>query len=564
MKKLYALLALLLAFTLLLGACAKPAQDDASDAPGDDVQQTQPDDTLEQPDAPDAPKEDAPQTAVFTAAVLEAGEKTLLVEPAEGSAELASADRISVGLTAGAAVLDVDGEPCTLADIRVGDTVEITYSGMIEESYPAQITAQRIAVTAGAGPEPLLLTPVEGEWVDAASITVERVTVEQSDDAFILRALGDLEKVELARVYFDAEKQDYVQKDLLWMTDLWDAGSELAVVEKTPLDGPNLAISWQDEYGERERRLVLPLKVKTGDTLTRSVMITSYLPPFTPVELSAQVDSEGNGTAAVETGQYRGVDAFGFAPTKTEIVCRMNYDLDGCGRKESVQLLRLWDEYDQYSFALRVVKNGVNYDSGVVTGDLGGGGTEYHVQLPHYCPQLWLADLNGDNLVEIYFGGDMASDDYAFSVWTVGRSGLELVAVDGQPYIPARVVSFEDRTVKLEQTIYVLGTYRGTSRYCFGPTDTLEQLDAYWQVESTFALRLVKALPVVMSDNTQTSLPAGTQLYVTATDASSVVFFKTDAGLTGSFAIDQAEDGYSWLIAGESESAYFEVLPYAG
>ena len=58
MKKLYALLALLLAFTLLLGACAKPAQDDASDAsdaPGDDVQQTQPDDTLEQPDAPDAP-----------------------------------------------------------------------------------------------------------------------------------------------------------------------------------------------------------------------------------------------------------------------------------------------------------------------------------------------------------------------------------------------------------------------------------------------------------------------------------------------------------------------------
>ena len=160
----------------------------------------------------------------------------------------------------------------------------------------------------------------------------------------MLRALADLEKVELARVYYDATKQDYVQKDLLWMADVWESGSELAVIEKTPLDGPNLSISWQDEYGERERRLVLPVKVKVGDTLERSVMITGYLPPFTPVELSAQVDSEGSGTAAIETSAYDGVDAFGFEPTKTEIVCRMNYDLDGCGRKESVQLLRLWDE----------------------------------------------------------------------------------------------------------------------------------------------------------------------------------------------------------------------------
>ena len=94
--------------------------------------------------------------------------------------------------------------------------------------------------------------------------------------------------------------------------------------------------------------------------------------------------------------------------------------------------------------------------------------------------------------------------------------------------------------------------------------DELEQVDAYWQIESTFALKLKKALPVTMSDGSQTSLPVGTQLSVTATDAQSVVFFKTGAGSTGSIAIEQAGDGYSWLIGGVSENEYFETLPYAG
>lgn len=562
MKKRYALVALCLAL-LLLSACAKPAQEEESQMQ-DPPQQTEQTDPANTPDSSGETDEPEQKTAVFSSNVVEVSESALLVEPAQSSAERASADRIHVRITDDTRIIDLNGAASALVSIGVGDTVEITYNGEIAETYPAEITAQRIAVTVKAEPALVLLTPVEGEWTQADALTGERVTVEESDDAFILRSLADLEHVELARVYYDEKKQDYVQKDLLWMTEVWENGSELAVIEKTPLDGPNLAISWQDEYGERERRLVLPVKVKVGDTLQRQVIITAYLPPFSPVELSAQVDSEGNGTAAIETNAYDGVDAFGFEPTKTEIVCRMNYDIDGCGRKESVQMLRLWDDYEQYSFALRVVKNGVSYDAGVVTGYPGDVVGQYHVQLPRYCPQLWLADLNGDNLVEIYFGGDMASDDYAFSVWTVDETGLKLVMIDGKPYIPARIDAFEDKNIKLEQTIYVLGTYHGTSRYCFGPTDQLEQLDAYWQIESTFALKLKKALPVTMNDNTQTSLPAGTQLYITATDDQSVAFFKTDSGLTGSIAIEQAEDGYSWLISGVSENDYFDVLPYAG
>lgn len=563
MKKFCSCLALLLVLLTLLSACAKPASEQP-DRPQDSEQQTPPDDTLERPDTPDTPEEPEQETAVFSARVLEAGDTSLLVEPVEGSAELASSDQIRVSLNEDAEVAGLDGGACALGDIAVGDTVEVTYNGMISESYPAQIGAQRVAVTAKAQAEQLL-TPIEGEWAETASLTGERVTVEQSENAFILRVLGDLEKVELARVYYDEQKQDYVQKDLLWMADVWTAGSELAVVEEPPLDRPDLAISWQDEYGERERRLVLPLQVKVGDTLTRSVILTSYLPPFTPAELSAQVDNEGNGTAAVQTSAYSGVDAFGFTPTKTEIICRTNYDLDGCGRKESVQLLRIWDEYDQYSFALRVVKNGVSYDAGVVVGYLhDGGAQQYHVQLPRYAPQLWLADLDGDNLVEIYFGGDLASDDYAFSAWTVSMSGLELIRIDGDPYIDARIISIDGSVMQLERTLPVLGSYRGTSNYCFGPTGQLEQLDIVWQVQSDYALKLKKALPVVMSDNSQATLPVGTQLYVTSTDAQSVVYFKTDSGLTGEIAVEQADDGYSWMIAGVSEYEYFETLPYAG
>lgn len=45
-----------------------------------------------------------------------------------------------------AQLLDRDGRPITRADLRVGDTVEILYSGQVMMSYPPQIVAVRIRV----------------------------------------------------------------------------------------------------------------------------------------------------------------------------------------------------------------------------------------------------------------------------------------------------------------------------------------------------------------------------------------------------------------------------------
>ena len=76
--------------------------------------------------------EDGGQTAetVFTATVLELGDGYLLVEPVAGDEMLATADRIRVSLDG--AVLP-DG-------VAEGAVVEITFDGLIRESYPAQIS----------------------------------------------------------------------------------------------------------------------------------------------------------------------------------------------------------------------------------------------------------------------------------------------------------------------------------------------------------------------------------------------------------------------------------------
>ncbi len=60
------------------------------------------------------------------ATVVEVSENDILVSPVEGASEAGSADRILVSAVP--------------EDVRVGDTVEIIYDGMIAEMYPALIT----------------------------------------------------------------------------------------------------------------------------------------------------------------------------------------------------------------------------------------------------------------------------------------------------------------------------------------------------------------------------------------------------------------------------------------
>lgn len=108
-------------FTLLLGGCQKEEKNTG-------VKNT-----------PLLPKE---EQYSFRAEVLESG-TSLLVTPSEGSNEAKSSDKISVGLNA-ATIVDESGENITVDQLKAGDILVITYNGMIAESYPAQIGADRI------------------------------------------------------------------------------------------------------------------------------------------------------------------------------------------------------------------------------------------------------------------------------------------------------------------------------------------------------------------------------------------------------------------------------------
>lgn len=71
--------------------------------------------------------QESAQCHSFRATVLEVDDKCILVRPLEGEQELRSADKIY------ASFQNLKEVP----KIEVGDIVEITYSGMIQETYPA-------------------------------------------------------------------------------------------------------------------------------------------------------------------------------------------------------------------------------------------------------------------------------------------------------------------------------------------------------------------------------------------------------------------------------------------
>jgi uncharacterized lipoprotein NlpE involved in copper resistance len=79
----------------------------------------------------------------FIATVLENNQSSLLVEPAEGSVELSSADRIVVHVS-DSVVVDPQGNEVNINVVEAGSQVEIYYDGSIAESYPAQIWSFRV------------------------------------------------------------------------------------------------------------------------------------------------------------------------------------------------------------------------------------------------------------------------------------------------------------------------------------------------------------------------------------------------------------------------------------
>jgi hypothetical protein len=74
----------------------------------------------------------------FTATVLENKGTSLLIEPETNSWIRKSADKISINIDE-SELLDKNENTISADDIHVGTTVIITFTGELNESYPAQI-----------------------------------------------------------------------------------------------------------------------------------------------------------------------------------------------------------------------------------------------------------------------------------------------------------------------------------------------------------------------------------------------------------------------------------------
>ena len=274
--------------------------------------------------------------------------------------------------------------------------------------------------------------------------------------------------------------------------------------------------------------------------------------PFAPVELPAQdpVPAEI---------PYDGITLYGFQSIRTEIVRSGEADLDGCGTPESVQLLRIWDQYDQQSFILRIQKGTEVFDTGMDEGELS--------YPPSFNARIWLADLDADACPEIYFCGDMASDDYVLNAWSCKSGTPELIPFEDQLFLEASILSISEGSLQLESTQDVLGSYEAVRAYVLHD-GVLVPLGDAWQIvpanTSYSRLSLVRDLPVTLDDGTESTFGPGTILQVTGTDGKSFVDVITEDGVTGRIAITQPAGDWQWYINGEPELEYFELVPYAG
>lgn len=68
---------------------------------------------------------------------------TLIITPDKDTVEFSSSDRISVAVS-DAELIDNKGNVADINILKPGDRIKIYYNGIIAESYPAQITADRI------------------------------------------------------------------------------------------------------------------------------------------------------------------------------------------------------------------------------------------------------------------------------------------------------------------------------------------------------------------------------------------------------------------------------------
>lgn len=139
MRKIMKLISVTMLFVFLFIGCG--IKNDTTDN-GNKANNGNVTDDADTPNNGDTSEDDS--NIIFKAEVIETG-NSLLITPDQESNEYKSSDKISVSLN-DAKLMNQEDKEISKEDIKVGDIIEVTYNGVIMESYPAQITASSIKV----------------------------------------------------------------------------------------------------------------------------------------------------------------------------------------------------------------------------------------------------------------------------------------------------------------------------------------------------------------------------------------------------------------------------------
>ncbi len=178
-----------------------------------------------------------------------------------------------------------------------------------------------------------------------------------------------------------------------------------------------------------------------------------------------------------------------------------------------------------------------------------------------------------DGRVFVLLVADHASDDYELFLYEVADGKLKLTNQQENLFIGDGSVSaggHANGTFALKKNVNVFGSYQCSMTYSIGDDGKLVPDEKFFKVDTEnyqySVLTVTKELPVWI-DGTQTTLPVGTQIRITATDDAGIaVFENVDTKETGEIHYTDPEGNLEFYhkINGVTEDQYFESIPYAG
>lgn len=240
-------------------------------------------------------------------------------------------------------------------------------------------------------------------------------------------------------------------------------------------------------------------------------------------------------------------------------------DLDGDGREEIVDLVTCAPADGYPRWAVTVDKNG----------DVKRAETDVPEDMTH---DLWVGDLDEDGAYELFFHGDLASDDYVLYAWRHDLTPLPFepderrvrAGDEGTSTVfDGAVEGFEDGHIIVLGAVDMLGTHWGVRTLAIGDDGVIGPVSTVWSFDEedrpltvTRALTAYKAA-VRKDPGDAFTLQPGEKIWPLASDGCSRMWFETEQGKGGVLLLTPDEE-HQWLIDGTPEAEYFEFLPYAG